>query len=167
MSAKDDQLLIRQYRMETGKQAWDMREVAEWGLDKGLLRKPDPVDPVDRIARRLAKSARQEVRYDEKTGRPYRANHAMVVQAGGSQMSLWIDIDDAPRPHVQKSLIQRREQMVHDGVQLTLDADHWNGMHPEEEPIQIPLDFTEDVEERKAAMEIEDDGPEPDQPSLH
>jgi hypothetical protein len=33
---------------------------------------------------------------------------------------------------------------------LTLDADHWNSIHSTEEPIQIPLDFTEDVNERKA-----------------
>ena len=42
----------------------------------------------------------------------------------------------------------RREQMVGDGVQLTLDAMHWNNINPKEEPITIPLDFTEDIEER-------------------
>ena len=49
---------------------------------------------------------------------------------------------------MHKSLIMRREQMVGDGVQLTLDAMHWNNINPKEEPITIPLDFTEDNEER-------------------
>ena len=49
---------------------------------------------------------------------------------------------------MHKSLIMRREQMVGDGVQLTLDAMHWNNINPKEEPITIPLDFTEDIEER-------------------
>ena len=38
--------------------------------------------------------------------------------------------------------------MVGDGLQLTLDAMHWNSINPKEDPIVIPLDFTEDVEER-------------------
>ncbi len=50
-----------------------------------------------------------------------------------------------------KSLINRREQMVGDGLQLTLDADHWNSIHMDEEPISIPLDFTDDVAWRKNA----------------
>lgn len=33
--------------------------------------------------------------------------------------------------------------MISDGLQLTLDSDHWNSIHPEEELIQIPMDFTE------------------------
>jgi hypothetical protein len=54
---------------------------------------------------------------------------------------------------MQKSLIQRREQMIGDGLQLSLDADHWNRINSTEEPIQIPLDFTDDVIERKLATE--------------
>ena len=41
--------------------------------------------------------------------------------------------------------------MVGDGVQLTFDADHWNSIHPDEEPIDIPMDFVPDVEWRKNA----------------
>ncbi len=50
---------------------------------------------------------------------------------------------------MHKSLQLRREQMVGDGLQLTFDADHWNNIHPGEEPIVMELDFTLDVEWRK------------------
>lgn len=86
------------------------------------------------------------------TGLPYRALHSYKQSTGGRQQQLWLDIDYAPRPKIHKSLIMRREQMVGDGYQLTLDAMHWNNAHPIEEPIQIPLDFTEDVEERLATQ---------------
>ena len=43
--------------------------------------------------------------------------------------------------------------MVDDGLQLTFDADHWNNAHPNEEPIAIPLDFTDDIEWRKNGQE--------------
>ena len=57
---------------------------------------------------------------------------------------------------MQKSLINRREQMVGDGLQLTLDKDHWNSIHKDEEPIVIPLDFSEDVEWRKNSSSDDD-----------
>jgi len=47
--------------------------------------------------------------------------------------------------------MQRREQMVGDAVSLSDDADHWNRVHPSEEPIQIPLDFEFDVMLRRNA----------------
>ena len=50
-----------------------------------------------------------------------------------------------------KSLINRRDQMIGDGLQLTLDADHWNAINAAAEPIQIPMDFTLDIEWRKNA----------------
>ncbi len=70
--------------------------------------------------------------------------------------TVWIDIDEAPRPKILKSLINRREQMVGDGLQLTLDQDHWNNVNPKDEPINIPMDLTEDIEWRKNAPDEDD-----------
>ena len=47
--------------------------------------------------------------------------------------------------------------MVSDGVMLTYDQDHWNTSRPTEEPIQLPLDLTFDIELRKNAPD-EDEG---------
>ena len=61
----------------------------------------------------------------------------------------WVDIDEAPRKPMVKSLNNRREQMVDDGLMLSYDADHWNSIHPDEEPIQLEMDLTPDIEWRK------------------
>ena len=45
----------------------------------------------------------------------------------------------------------RREQMIGDALQLTLDLDHWNSINPAEEPITADLDLTDEVEWRKNA----------------
>ena len=50
-----------------------------------------------------------------------------------------------------KSAVMRREQMVGEGLQLSLDLDHWNGIHPNEEAIQLPMDLTDDIQWRKNA----------------
>ena len=94
------------------------------------------------------RQAREEVRHDESTGRPYRVNLAVTTWQGGQQLTLWTDIDAAPRHIAHKSFQQRREQMVGDAFQLTLDLTHWNNVHKDEEPIVMPMDFTEDVEWR-------------------
>lgn len=152
------QEMIRRYREETGNEAVDMHEVAAWAVKRYGWKLPDPVSPLDRLAKEFSAAAREEIRKDAVTGQPYRANHAVPIRKPSGQMSfVWVDIDTAPRRPMFKSLMQRREQMVGDAFQLTLDADHWNRIHPIEEPIQLPLDFTDDVEWRKNAADDDDD----------
>lgn len=64
-------------------------------------------------------------------------------------MSLWADMDDAkaPRDHFVRSFAQRRQQIVGDCFQLKTDVDVYNEKNAEQRPIQVPLDFTLDVEE--------------------
>jgi hypothetical protein len=152
--AQKMQKFIRYYKDQTGIKEVDMHEVARFAEKNGWTM-PEPVRPIDRLAREFTQAAREEVRYDKKTGRPYRANHAFKDQkkAGAEQTYLWIDIDEAPRPSMLKSLVLRREQMVGDAYHLTLDQDHWNSIHPDEEEIQLPLDFTDDVNWRKNGPE--------------
>jgi hypothetical protein len=50
-----------------------------------------------------------------------------------------------------KSAVNRREQMVSDGYNLTLDLDHWNRVNSDKEAIALPMDLTLDIEIRKAA----------------
>lgn len=138
------QRLIRYYKDTTGKTEVDMHDVAKFAVSNGW-NLPEPIAAIDRLAKDFSQAAREEIRHDKITGKPYRANHAITQ----GQLHLWIDIDEAPRKPMVKSLITRREQMVGDGLQLTLDADHWNSIHRDEESIVVPMDFTDDVEWRK------------------
>jgi hypothetical protein len=56
---------------------------------------------------------------------------------------------DAPRDHMQKAFIQRREQIVGDCVQLSTDVEAYNGFNKGELPIQMIFDFRDDIEERR------------------
>ncbi|MGA2119910.1 MAG: hypothetical protein ABSH56_34860 [Bryobacteraceae bacterium] len=144
------QRLIRLYKEETGAAEINMHEVAKFAARKGWPL-PKPSDPLDLLAKEFSQAAREEIRHDKGTGKPYRANHAFATRRHGEQYTLWIDIDEAPRKPMLKCVVQRREQMVGDGLQLSLDVDHWNGIHPDEEPIDVPLDLTDDVTWRKNA----------------
>lgn len=154
---EEKQRVIRYYKQQTGITDVDMKEVAIWAVKKGLLKLPTPRDPYDMLKERLSDAARIESRYDKTTGMPYRANHAYIVVQGGEQYTLWVDIDEptTTRKKMHTSAVMRRNQIVSDGFQLTLDLDHWNSIHPEEEPIKMIMDITEDIEERKnVPMEI-------------
>jgi hypothetical protein len=148
MTTKSERLqkLFRLYKDETGEKEVDNKAVAEWMIQRGVPA-PKPKTPVELLASEISSALREETRYDNQTGRPYRANHAVPTEQG----VFWIDIDENPsRSIMNKSLMKRRQQMVADGLHLTLDADHWNSANPDQEPIQIPLDFELDIEIEKA-----------------
>lgn len=145
------QRIIRQYKEKTGKTEVTMREVAQFAHEAGWPL-PKPLDPLDLLAKSFSEAAREEVRHDAKTGRPYRVNHAITQSAPtGVQFTFWVDIDETNRKYMEKSATQRREQVVGDVYQLSLDLDHWNSAHPTEEPILLQTEFADDIEWRKNA----------------
>lgn len=153
--SQDLQNLIRLYKENTGIREVDMRQVAIFARDIGYPL-AEPKDPLDLLAKDLARAAREETRQDELTGRQYRVHHA--VPAPGGQFTFWVDIDEnPPRSQMVRSLTNRREQMVGDGFSLVCDAEHWNRCNSDQEPIQIELDFTFDVELRMNHVDEEEE----------
>jgi hypothetical protein len=129
-----------------------MNKVSRFAVTRHLIKLPTPPDPYDMLAREFSAAEREEIRYDHETNRPYRANHCFAVTENGRQMHLWLDIDDdAPRHKMVRAAGNRREQMIGDGLQLTLDLDHWNRINPDQEPIVADMDLTDEILWRKNA----------------
>ena len=150
MSAYGNQVksYIERYQSEVGSDSLlDPQAVAEWAYKNGL-HKPNLRTVVDAIASDISQYFREEYRTDE-NGQRYRAKHAVRFKKGDRTVSLWADMDDsnAPRSHFVRSFAQRRQQIVGDCFQLKTDVDVYNGKNQDKEPIQIPLNFTLDVEE--------------------
>lgn len=147
---KNEQLqaMTQLYKTETGSITVDMEAVADWAIRRGATL-PKPKSARELLVAQLSDAARAEYRQDSKTGLSYRANHALRgTRTDGRQYTLWVDIEDASRPQMLWSLSNRRQQMVGDAVHLKIDEMIWNGRHLTEEPIQLVMDFTDDVEER-------------------
>jgi hypothetical protein len=137
------------FEKENGHLAASAREASIWAVNEGLISLPE-IDPYDALADEMARALREEYATDRE-GRRYRVNHAVRVTRRGVQYTMWSMLQSAPREHIQKAFIQRREQVVGDLVQLQTDVDAYNAMHKSVEPIQLVLDFNADVEERRAA----------------
>lgn len=158
MAKYKDQLraIWKQYRNEKSTDPIDLQTVAKWAIDKRLWA-PRPVDLNQSLANDLAQALREEKRVD-RSGREYRANIPVRQRAkDGITLFQWADIDDAPRLHVEKSVQQERRSISSDCYALLMKVEHYNDAHPDEEPIQLILDFNEDVEEMKIADGLEDD----------
>src|SRR4051794_35688436 len=97
------QRVIRHYKDETGEREIDMHKVAKWAVEKGWPL-PVPPNPLDLLARQFTDAARDEIKYDKGTGKPYRVYHALKTKHGDTQLHLFIDIDEATRPQMLVSL---------------------------------------------------------------
>jgi hypothetical protein len=149
--------IVDTYRERTGVVDVDMNAVAIWAINTlGVSVKP-PKTEAERLAENLSRAARTQTRRDATTNRPYRVNHAYPAVRGGESITLWTDIDAAPREPMMLSFQQRRNQMIADGYHLSLDNDHWNSINLHADPIRIQFDFTDDILERRAAADIEDE----------
>ena len=141
--------IFDRYAAEVSSDPTSLDDVIEWALDKGLCQ-PNRRTIIQIFREDLAASLRQERRLDDK-GRSYRAKINVRETVGGVQMFLWSDADLAPRSFVQKSTNQRRRAISHDCFQLKQDVDHFNDERGGDNPLQLPLDFTDDVAELEAA----------------
>jgi hypothetical protein len=152
------QAIFDRYTVEVDSSPVSLDNVASWAIERGLYR-PAPRDVVKLCREALAESLRQEKRTDSK-GRRYRAKHSVRTNVGGLQLSLWADIDNAPRSFMEKSFGQRRKAIADDCFQVKQDVDHFNDENADEAPIQIVLDFTDDVAEMEAAGQQDRDDDE-------
>lgn len=158
MSAYSKQVksYVAQYQKEHGNSSGlvEAHDVAAWAVANGL-HKPNTKTLIDMVAADISRVFREEYRTDV-YGREYRANHAVKEIIGKKQMVFWGDMDDAavPRNHFVKSFAQRRKMIVGDCVQLKTDVDVYNGKFSKEDPIQVVLDFTDDVNEEMVNIDL-------------
>lgn len=151
MTTKNEQLqrAWHLFERQNGHLPASAREASIWAVENGLVGLPD-VDPFDVLADEMARALREEYATD-RLGRRYRVNHAVRVTRRGVQYTMWAMLQAAPRAHMQRAFMQRREQVIGDLVQLATDVDVYNDANKGAEPIQLVLDFTHDVAERRAA----------------
>jgi hypothetical protein len=107
------------------------------------------------LAKQFADDAKAEKGLDKTTGRPYRVYHALPV-SGQLNLFVYVNIEDATPRQMRMSLVNRREQMVSDGVLIKDDQDHWNAINPREQQIDLPMDLTLDIDIRRASDEEDD-----------
>ena len=141
------QRIWHQYEKEHGSLPNTTRDAVQWGVSRGMIEVPE-VDPLAKLVDDMSTALREEYAADS-AGRRYRVNHAVKLTRSGIQYTFWAIMSEAPRSHMQKAFIQRRQQVVDDCVQLDTDVEAYNAMKSDQPPIPMLFDFRDDVMERR------------------
>ena len=124
----------------------ELHELAQFAVERGLF-EPKKEDVIKQCAEILAQGFR-ETYIRDREGRRVRRYHAVRRRTEkGDQLVFWGDILSSPREHMETSFGQRRKDIMQDCLQLKKDVDSYNDAHINEPPIQLVLDFTEDIHE--------------------
>jgi len=144
--AEQMQKIFEEWEMDGNPVPASTAEVSEWAIRTGRW-SMRPEDMIKRCAEDMANALRQKYKTDE-TGKRVRTLHAAKVRdKSGKQLTLWANIDSAPRTHIEAAFAQRRRQIVGDCHQLANDVDYFNRTRGLEKPIQLILNFADDVVE--------------------
>lgn len=149
------QKIVKDYR-QAG-QVWPARtlDIARWALKTSRYDLRTPA--IEKLcARDLAQAMREEYITDKK-GRRVRAKHPAQMKLDGEQIMIWDDIRTAPRSHMEMSFQLRRKHIVGECKQVKTDVDSYNDAHPKDRPIQMVMDFTQDVEEAEALEGLDEE----------
>lgn len=139
------------YFAESGKECATAREIAVWLIQTDRWEAPHDL-MIRQCREDVARAMREQFIKDER-GRSVRAKHVCRIIQSGRQRHLWADIRNANRGFMEQALQQRRVQIVGDCRQLKFDSDYYNNLNPEELPIQLIFDFTDDIEEAEFSAE--------------
>ncbi|HEY4905264.1 MAG TPA: hypothetical protein VIH89_17435 [Candidatus Sulfotelmatobacter sp.] len=151
------QAYVRYYKRINNKTAVSMAEVSVAAIADGWP-EPPPLTGVERLAKSFSDAEREEIRHDQKTKRPYRANLAITERLkDGKQRALWVDTDEADRDQMEMAMAKYRDQMIGEAVIGTNTVDHWNRMHPDQIPLPFDTDLKDEVQWRLNAPPDEDE----------
>lgn len=145
-----------------GQESGDPADFINWAMTSKRLA-PSPQDIKQLLRRQLTQALRQARRYDEEGGFTYRAKQSVTLFDGGILIKHYFDTDTGGTANLrQKSVRQRREAIANDVYRAVCDAERMSKIFSDEPQLSFPTDFTDDVEEHRAAerMDREDDDDE-------
>ena len=134
------------YLAAGGTEPIDLDALAIFAINEGHWTKRG-VSPKQLCKKAFSRAFREQY-HDDPQGRQVRTYHAACRVVQGEQHVFWGDMRTAPGEHTEDAFSQRRRQIVGDCVQLKLDVDSFNDNNTEGRHYQLPLDFSEDVEDR-------------------
>ena len=141
--------ITRQYREAGEEWPTTLKHIAAWAINQKLW-EPQRMLLITKCAEDLGRALREEYITDPQ-GRRVRAKHAARMDRDkGEQGVLWDDIRTASHEHLKVAFQQRRQGIVGDCHRLRVDVDSYNDNRNPDEPIQLSLDFTNDVLEMEA-----------------
>ena len=136
----------------------DPIEAARWAIREGKWEEPRE-DRVRKLANIMRRAAREDF-FEDENGEPVRRRHSYRVLEEPTQKYLWLKMEEMSPGQFRVSAQVRRRGMVAGAVQYVRDVSYFNLHFNPGDPIEVSVDFTDDVAENRQSGEYMD---EPDQ----
>ena len=150
----------REYLSTYDGEVLDLDEAARWIRDTGRY-ECAPITPHQQVKQELARALRSAKFMDEE-GNEIRLAHPIRLKKGDQQQQvLWSFIEDAQPKHMRLSLQQRRQGILANCHQHSLDT-NWYNRH-NKFGAQLPLfdyDFNKDLEEKNMPTDYPESAPD-------
>ena len=149
-----------EWTSETGRNSGDPDEFIEWALSHRKLFL-SPLDMKQVLRRKVSQALRQQKRYDKVGGFTYKGRQSVTLFEGGLPVKHYFDTDTGGTQTLrQKATKQRREAIANDVYRAVCDVEHMNRVFPDEPRLPFVTEFEDDVAERRAAENSDDDNDE-------
>jgi hypothetical protein len=136
----------------------DPVEAARWAIRNHKWDEP-PEDRVRKLAGLMRRAAREDF-FEDENGEPIRRRHPYRVVEEPTQKYLWLKMEEMSPGQYRVSAQVRRRGMVAGAVQYVRDTTYFNVHFNPGEPIEVSVDFTDDVADYRQSGEYTD---EPDE----
>lgn len=142
------------FEQATGVREATARDIAQWAVANGAWT-PEPADMIDLCAAEL-KEGWQEVVITDQEGRKIRSMVSVPGEkkANGEQQWLWKHIQDATYSQMEQYATIGRRRIAGEVSKLALQIEYFNGLHPNRPPIQVHLNFEDDVAELNQPLAV-------------
>ena len=137
---------------ETGQDSGDPGEFVDWATGRRLL-SLGPQDMKQLLRKKVTQALRQARRLDLTGGFFYRAKQSVTLfDYAGLPIKHYFDTDHGGSPTLrQRATRQRRDAIAHDVYRAVCDVEHMNSAFPDDPQLNFFKDFTDDVEDMRAA----------------
>lgn len=136
----------------------DPIDAAQWAIQNGKWDEP-PEDRVRKLANLIRRAAREDF-FEDENEEPVRRRHPYRVSDEPKQKYLWLKMEDMTPGQFKVSTQVRRRGMVAGAIQYVRDVSYYNTHFNPGDPIEVSVDFTQDVADHRQPGEYRDEPPD-------
>jgi len=147
--------LMDEYAANHGVTEVDPNAAARWAIQEKRWDEP-PEDKVHKLATLMRRAAREDF-FEDENGEPVRRRHPYRVVDEPTQKYLWLKMEEMSPGQFRVSTQVRRRGMVASAIQYVRDVSYFNFHFNPGDPIEVSVDFTDDVADERQSGEYVDE----------
>ena len=148
---------LEEYKKTLNGKPFNKRAATLWLIQQGKLKIPLSKE-IDILSKDVGRALRTEY-IESPEGKRIRKNHCVKYKeksedGSEQQLVLWWAIELATTDFMQQSISQRRTGFRDGNWQMVKDVEYYNEHHNKLAPIEVSVDYREDIEELRMSQDL-------------